>query len=361
MPALSTPYTVHGGSDSGPPVLHDFSSNANPYGPPPGLLQALRDTDRSRYPDPHYLALRQALGAMHGVDPERVLPCSGGAEAIRRLSLAARLHGVCEVWVPQPGFGDYAAAAHALDLPCRNFADADALIQALGEAASAAPVLVWLCEPCNPTGATLTPAQWHALSLALDASGAALCLDLAYEPLRLDGGSALPDRLADLAWRLHCPNKALGLTGVRAAYLLAPAQDQALLPLQRLQALAPSWVLAAEGQTLLMHWIAARDGAHLHESRERLRADWLALREALQARGWQWLVPADPSCPPFGLVRPDGTADLLPRLRRQGIKLRDAHSFGLPGWYRLSAQPAAARRALLQALDRLRPGQSPSP
>jgi histidinol-phosphate aminotransferase len=37
------------------------------------------------------------------------------------------------------------------------------------------------------------------------------------------------------------------------------------------------------------------------------------------------------------------------RLRRQGIKLRDAASLGATGWLRLSAQPPAAQRALAAA------------
>ena len=50
------------------------------------------------------------LGDWHGVEPERVLPASGGSEAIRRLTLAAMLSGVTRVCVPRPGFGDYAHA-----------------------------------------------------------------------------------------------------------------------------------------------------------------------------------------------------------------------------------------------------------
>ena len=95
----------HGGSDSGPVPLHDFSTNANPLPVPASLRLALHEADRRRYPDPHYLSLRQHLGSAHGVAPERVLPASGGAEAIRRLSLAALLQGLREVWVPAPGFG----------------------------------------------------------------------------------------------------------------------------------------------------------------------------------------------------------------------------------------------------------------
>ena len=31
----------HGGPDGGLPITHDFSTNANPLGPPPALLQAV--------------------------------------------------------------------------------------------------------------------------------------------------------------------------------------------------------------------------------------------------------------------------------------------------------------------------------
>lgn len=38
-------------------------------------------------------------------------------------------------------------------------------------------------------------------------------------------------------------------------------------------------------------------------------------------------------------------------LRRHGVKLRDAHSFGMPGWARLNALPPPAQAALWRALD----------
>ena len=81
----------------------------------------------------------------------------------------------------------------------------------------------------------------------LDQSAEALTVvDRAYEALRLSG--AAPELPAS-CWQLHCPNKALGHTGVRAAYLIAP--DAGPLT-QRLEQLAASWVLSAEGQVLLM-------------------------------------------------------------------------------------------------------------
>jgi histidinol-phosphate aminotransferase len=76
---------VHGGPDSGPPIAVDFSTNAHPMGPNPWLDERIRCADRSRYPDPGYAALREALGQFHGVAPERVVI---GASAIVAADLA---------------------------------------------------------------------------------------------------------------------------------------------------------------------------------------------------------------------------------------------------------------------------------
>ncbi|MBT9495311.1 MAG: aminotransferase class I/II-fold pyridoxal phosphate-dependent enzyme [Paucibacter sp.] len=331
----------HGGSDSGPAPIHDFSSNASPLGPPPGLLSAVLAAGRSRYPDPAYLALRTHLGAAEGVDAARVLPASGGAEAIRRLSLAAHLSGLREVWVPQPGFGDYAAAALALGLQVHRYASVAELCLALAE-----PALVWVCEPCNPTGDSLNDADWLALDAALQRSGSILAVDTAYEPLRLMGASQLPPALAERAWRLVCPNKALSLTGVRAAYMLAPASGHLA---EHARNVAPSWVLSSEGVNLLMHWHDEETQAHLRHVRAQLRA-WRDTQYTVLAElGWQ----QRPTCANFWLAKPKQTG-LLEPLRERGIKLRDATSFGLPGWVRLSTQTPAAQLALRQAIKDLK-------
>ena len=192
----------HGGPDDGPAAAFDFSTNASPLGPPPALRAAVQAADRCRYPDPGYRALRRGLG-----DEDLVLPTAGGAEGIRRLTLAAMLAGRREVWVPQPGFGDYALAAQALGLSVRPYA-------VPADIRPTAPAVVWICEPCNPTGASV--AAWPKLE-------ALVIVDRAYEPLRLQGVAPVPP--AD-AWQLVCPNKALGLTGIRAGYVIAPQADE---------------------------------------------------------------------------------------------------------------------------------------
>jgi histidinol-phosphate aminotransferase len=326
MPTLP----LHGGTDDGPWVTHDFSTNANPLGPPPALWRAVQQADRQRYPDPHYRALRDRLAAAHAVPPEQILPTAGGAEAIRRLTLAALLQGLREVWVPQPGFGDYAAAAEALGLSVHRYTDWPELLHGR-------PALIWLCQPCNPSGTRLDSAALARIAAAA-LSPALLVIDLAYEPLRLDGEAVT---LPPSCWQLHCPNKALGLTGVRAAYLVAPAPNDTWA---RLLTLAASWVLSAEGQTLLMHWHDAATLDWLAESRAQLRV-WSAQQRALlEGLGWRQLG----SCTPFWLAQPPPQS--IEGLRGHGIKLRDAASFGLPGWVRIATLTPPAQQALLKAL-----------
>lgn len=336
---------THGGPDSGPPILHDFSSNANPLGAPEHVVLAIQSADRQRYPDPHYLMLRESLGEILALHPDRILPTAGSSEAIRRLTLAAHLQGVRHVWVPQPGYGDYSAAALALGLTVQGYVNGEDLLGHL--ARSEAPALVWLCEPCNPTGQSLPASFWSALdALTSDRHGVCLALDRAYEPLRLVGHDPVPPSLADRCWQLCSPNKALGLTGVRAGCVIAPAHDDA--PAHAFSSLAPSWVLSAEGVAMLLVWHHPDTQAWLARSRQTL-ALWIdAQRTALTRLGWQCL----PSVVPFMLAQP-GTAmdeNWLARMRSQGIKLRDASSFGLPGWVRLSAQAPQAQQALLTAL-----------
>ncbi|SEL70478.1 histidinol-phosphate aminotransferase [Roseateles sp. YR242] len=354
----ATTLPVHGGTDAGPPVLHDFSTNAHPSGPPPAVLEAVLSADRHRYPDPAYAMLRAHLGDWHGVAPHRVVPTAGGAEAIRRLSLVALLAGIRRVCVPQPGFGDYRAAAEALGLAVVGYADTQALAAAMDQ-----PCLVWICDPCNPTGATFSAADWALVARACRDTGSHVVVDQAYEPLRLLGSSALPEEMANRVWRLICPNKALALTGVRAAYLLAPAHETWR---QRMETLASSWVLSAEGEALLRAWACERVKDGLMASRPLLRQWGDEQRARLAACGFEpmagsvsnfWLARlpgAEAGLPPGQLsAATPAPVDLVQALRTHGIKLRDARSFQRPGWVRLSVQKPEAVDALVQALHQL--------
>lgn len=56
-----------------PQTLLDFSSNVNPFGPPPDVPQTLTTLDPAAYPDRSCYGLRQRLAKRHGCMPEQVL------------------------------------------------------------------------------------------------------------------------------------------------------------------------------------------------------------------------------------------------------------------------------------------------
>jgi histidinol-phosphate aminotransferase len=141
----------------------------------------------------------------------------------------------------------------------------------------------------------------------------------------------------------------MGLTGVRAAYAIAPEGDAAAPLKQRLERLAPSWPVGAHGVALLETWIGDAAQAWLARSLRTLR-EWKAQQRALcESMGWQCL-PSDAN---FFCARTDAPYPrLAARLRAEGIKLRDCASFGLPGHVRLGVLPPQSQQALKEAWAR---------
>lgn len=312
----------HGGPDAAGVPRWDFSTNSNACGPCPTALAAVQAADATRYPDPAHTQLRGALAHFHGVAVERIVPGTGSSELIARLTAWVARGGGRTVWLPPEAYGDYAHAAAQWCL-----------------ARVAAPQqadLAWCCTPNSPRGVA-EPTPWATLRQAR-----VLALDRAYEPLRLSG-SPLAATCGDEAWQLWSPNKALGLTGVRGAYAIAPARAEAQAA--ELNDMAASWPLGAHAAALLMAWTDPETQHWLHNSRAQLRVWKTEQTDLLRSRGWTCL----PSDTPYFCVKPshplDGDA-----LRRQGIKLRPTDNMGLAGHWRLSVQPPAAQAALHQAL-----------
>jgi histidinol-phosphate aminotransferase len=329
---------VHGGADALGVARFDFSTNSNACGPCPQSLHDVQQADTTHYPDPDYCNLRQALADFHAVDVRRIVLAASASEFIFRISaLAAQTANargdMAQVWLPGCAYGDYAYAAQAWGL--RQVQDPQAA------------QLLWACEPSSPLGQahSVWPTWLHQPHSAQPPPAAQLVLDCAYTPLQLQGQSSLTDAQRDRVWCLWTPNKALGLTGVRAAYAVAPRHADAAA--QSLQALAPSWPVGAHGVTMLHNWVQADTQAWLAQSRSQLQAWKQRQLAALKDLGWDCL----PSLANFFCARAPADID-LPALRAAGIKLRDAASLGLPGFFRLAVLPPAAQDALFAHLQR---------
>ena len=342
---------VHGGPDALGVPQFDFSTNANACGPCPAALQAVQAAHAASYPDASYAALRTQLAEFHGVDRQRIVLAASASEFIFRLSTWVARQGGRGVRVPEHAYGDYAQAARALGLTVTHAPPPH-------RAAAGEPALAWCCDPSSPLGG-----PDPALPGLAKTAGTLVVLDRAYEPLRLSARLSLAPSALEHIWQLWTPNKALGLTGVRAAYAIAP--QGACETVQGLERLCPSWPLGAHGVALLQAWVQSAAQQWLQGSLAQLR-DWKAQQLAmLRGLGWRCL-PSDANffcAQPFTRGRASDAGvdpgearclhEMLTGLRGHGIKLRDASSFGLAGQVRLSVQPPAAQRALRDAWQAL--------
>lgn len=314
-------------------------------------LEALAQADATHYPDPGYHVLRAQLGTFHAVAPERIVVAASASEFIFRITAWAVRQGVQRVTVPRHGYGDYTQAARAWGLEVLP----DVLLE--GQSSNSAmpkgteptgSLLRWAAAPSSPLGQE-PPGLSAWVDAAVEEGALAFSvLDCAYAPLRLQGQSSLSAAQQDQVWRLFSPNKALGLTGVRGAYAVAPAA-LGVADLASLLALVPSWPVGAHGVALLQAWCQPDTQVWTAGSLARLRS-WKAAQTTVCAElGWEVL----PSVTNFFTVRPPpwfgSSADWqrhLQAVRRQGLKVRDANSFGLPGHWRLGVLPPSAQSAL---------------
>jgi histidinol-phosphate aminotransferase len=160
---LSTPHQAHAfltprqRRQDGDPIR--LSSNENPLGIPPASAEAILGglDQANRYPGTSRRALTEAVAERHGVPTSGVVLGNGSAE-ILQMGVQSRLDPALRLVAPSPTFEQvfrYSQPHPWIDLraiPLETDYAHD--LTAMEEAASGAqgPVLVYVCNPNNPTG-----------------------------------------------------------------------------------------------------------------------------------------------------------------------------------------------------------------
>ncbi|VAW02657.1 L-threonine 3-O-phosphate decarboxylase, partial [hydrothermal vent metagenome] len=239
-----------------------------------------------------------------------------------------------DVIVPPHTFGEYAAAASRAH---RRTVETswDSWNQPLVPGS-----VEFLCIPNNPTGYELSSEEVRRRVDARSIAGSQVVLDLAYAPF-LDHKVLVPEE----AIVLYSPNKVHGMTGIRAAFLVAP-----LAAAQRLAHAAPSWVTGAHGVAMLAAIYHNEAQAWVESTTAKLRQERLLLTQSLIRAGFE----VKESGANFLMIRVGDAALVRSTLLSQGIHVRDCSSFGLPEWIRVSAGKSERNTALVAAMCSLR-------
>lgn len=323
-----------------------LSSNENPFGPGEAAKDAFRRAafDLHRYPPTDHLALREAIGGVHGLDPAHVI-CGVGSDEIISLLCQAYAGPGDEVVHTEHGFAMYriSALAHGatpVEVPERaRVTDVDAILAAC----SPKTRLVFIANPNNPTGTMIGTDELERLAAGLP-DHVLLVIDGAYAEYvkGYDGGAALVEASENVVMT-RTFSKLYGLGGLRVGWGYGP--DHVIDVLNRIRGpfnLSKPALVAAEA--------AIRDLAWAEKCRAenaRLR-DWLT--EALTARG----VSADPSMANFILARFSSRAEAEAcdaHLRSEGLIVRRMTGYNLPHCLRITVGDEPSCRRVAHAMN----------
>lgn len=322
-----------------------LSSNENPFGPSPKAIEAVRDsaTGLHRYPSTDHAALRGAIGARHGLDPDRII-CGVGSDEIIAFLCQAYVGPGDEVIHTEHGFAMYristlGAGGTPVEVPERErVTDVDAILAAVTNRTR----LVFIANPNNPTGTMIGEGEVARLAAGLPGH-VILVLDGAYAEYvaGYDGGAALIDQ-RDNVVMTRTFSKLYGLGGLRVGWGYAP---QAIIDvLNRLRGpfnLSGTALAAAEA--------AIADADY---------ADW-CLAENARLRGWlaealaEVGVPSDTSCANFILARfadrdEAEAADAF--LQARGLITRKVAGYNLPQALRITVGDEDSCQRVAQAI-----------
>ena len=305
--------------------LIKLSANENPLGTSPAALAAREAAVApSLYPDPDSNALRAALGALHGIDPARIV-CGTGSGELLAIAAGAFAGPGDEIAYVRYGFSLYDIVARRCGAtpvvaPDADYAtDVDALLALVTDKTR----LVFVANPNNPTGSFLPGREIARLHAGLP-QDVVLVLDQAYaeyvSPEDDDGSLALA-AAHDNVLVTRTFSKAYGLAGERVGWATgAPGLIDVLNRIRGPFNLSSS----AQATTLA----AVRDQAFVDTSRRHNAIERARFMAAIEGLGHHALR-AIPSEANFVLVLFEGA--LTAEAAYIGLAERGAITRWLPG------------------------------
>ena len=300
--------------------LLDFSASINLLGPSPAVLPALRaaSLEIHHYPEERSDTFCRKVAAYLGVFPDEIVPGNGSIEVIYWLAAALRPK---RVLIVEPTFSEYRRACEASGAECVSFMleEGEGFALDVDRLDPEGFDLVFVCNPNNPTG-YLAPIDevkflWHHCREA----GAGLVVDEAFVDFSGSEQSILTYGVREDLFVIRSFTKSHALAGMRTGCLVADSGFAGKLISRMPPWNLNSFALAALGASLADWSYMAQSRHENAAARSRLMADLMAIPgiEPLASEA-NFLL-----CRLSG----GGSAELVEKLGRQGILVRDCRSF----------------------------------
>jgi histidinol-phosphate aminotransferase len=329
--------------------VYKLSSNETPLGPSPTAIKAYQAVGArlEDYPDGSASDLRDAIGRVFGLDPNRIV-CGAGSDDLLNLLARAYLSDGDEAIHTTHGFLVYPIAtlgtgATPVVAPETEYtADVDAILKRVTPKTK----MVFLANPNNPTGTYLPFDEVKRLHKGLP-SNVLFVIDAAYSEYvqRNDYESGIElVATSDNVVMTRTFSKIHGLAALRLGWMYGPAH--VIDAINRIR--GPFNVNAP---AIAAGIAAIEDAAHQERSREH-NSKWLAwLTEEIGKLG----LKVTPSVANFVLIHFPETKGKTAKeadafLTRRGLVLRQVGAYKLPHALRMSVGTEEANRLVVKAL-----------
>ncbi|CAN5899530.1 histidinol-phosphate transaminase [soil metagenome] len=323
-----------------------LASNENPLGPSPLAVAAAaaRLHELHYYPDSQARSLKAALAERNRLDPDQIVIGSGSVECIDLVARAYLRPGE-EAVVGFPTFPRFQIACQLVGVQPRVVPHVEWRfdLDGLREAVTARTRVLFLDNPCNPTGTCLAAAELAALLDDLPPE-TLVVLDRAYYEFetaatRFDEDL---DRIRDGANLvvLRTFSKAHGIAGLRVGYAIARPEHARALDRVR-----EAFNANAVGQAAAL--AALDDDEHLARTLATVKAErrWLSAR--FDALGLEHV----PSVTNFLFTNlGPRAAEVNELLLSRGIVIRPMSAPGIETWARISLGVREGNERLVAAL-----------
>ncbi len=326
----------------------DFSANINPMGMPPGAVRAAADALQqcTQYPDPLCRELRAALAAYEGIPAEQIVCGNGAADLIFRIVAATHPQ---RALLLGPTFAEYEQALRSMDCSIAYFplqeSEGFVLPEAFLQQLTPEINLLFLCNPNNPTGRTVSPALLQEIWKRCEEAGILLVVDECFnEFLEHPEQNTLKDVLETGANAviLKAFTKSFAMPGLRLGYGLCGNRDLA----ERIFSCGQPWGVSIPAQAAGV--AALQEQGYLERMRRLIQTERRWLSENLARLG----LCVFPSEANYILFRTETEIPLRERMEQRGVLIRACGNYrGLDNrYYRIAVRGHGENERLIAAL-----------
>ena len=326
----------------------DFSVNSNPMGMPPGAVRAAADALQqcTQYPDPLCRELRAALAAYEGIPAEQIVCGNGAADLIFRIVAATHPQ---RALLLEPTFAEYEQALRSMDCSIAYFplqeSEGFVLPEAFLQQLTPEINLLFLCNPNNPTGRTVSPALLQEIWKRCEEAGILLVVDECFnEFLEHPEQNTLKDVLETGANAviLKAFTKSFAMPGLRLGYGLCGNRDLA----ERIFSCGQPWGVSIPAQAAGV--AALQEQGYLERMRRLIQTERRWLSENLARLGLR-VFPSEAN---YILFRTETEISLRERMEQRGVLIRACGNYrGLDDrYYRIAVRGHDENERLIAAL-----------